>query len=233
MRMMCVRGRVEAAVFLRRSLEVMAGEAIRELEGERVAGRLVKGDECLDQPAVGAHSVDILDADRRAVVGGDLLHIPAAVHVGQPADTFEHHTSLPPGPAIVAPADKRGEAEQPLAHRVQLEERLPPTEFRGAEAERELVVVEPLEIAEHCRLGIGGDLETDRLLEPQHSVPPAAEIVRGPEAPHLGGAIARSRQFPERNEAVVLVEAVEQVLSRKAHRGLEVGHHRGTPGQIR
>ena len=89
------------------------------------------------------------------------------------------------------------------------------------------VVERLLEVGQHGRLQVRGDLESGRCFQPQHGVPPAPQVVDVPEEHHLRAVVGVHAHCPVRVEVHRRTQAVEQVASGKLHRAGEVhGEHR-------
>ena len=203
--------------------EVEAGVALGELVGERFAGRLVEPDQRLDQPAVIAHvRLHGQLRLREAAVVIERRHVPGGVVARDAGQGLQHQASLPARPRAAAIPHQGIQRQQALAQRVEVERRLQPRMVERRQAQVVGVVERLLEVGQHGRLQVRGDLESGRCFQPQHGVPPAPQVVDVPEKHHLRAVVDVHAHRPVRMEVHRRAQAVEQVAPGKLHRMGEV-----------
>ena len=212
------RGRGKAPVGAHGVLDVEAGVPIGKLIGKRLTGRLVEPDQRLDQPAVIAH-VRLhgrLRPGETAVVV-ERRHVPGGVIARDAGQGFQHQASLPARPDTAAIAHQGIQRKQALPQRVEVQLRLQPRMVERRQTQVVGIVERLLEVGQHGCLQMRGDLESGRRFQPQHRVPPAAQVVDIAEKHHLGAVLHVHAHCPVRVKVECRAQAVEQVAPGELH----------------
>ena len=210
----------DAAVCGDRVFEVISRQALGEVEGEVVSRPAVVPDQRLDAAAV-AHRLLEPVLVERGVPGVPVpglvemagvvepADVPGKVRRQAVADAFEIAAAGPPGPGAAAEPRQGGKGQDPLAQAVELELDRVPVEA-GRDPEQPVRVVgEPVQVGQVRPLHVSGDLEPGGVLEAQHGVPPAPEVVGDRPA-------SRGQPVPVR------VEPPEQVAAPEFQRFLQL-----------
>ena len=221
-------GGIDRAVGLDRVREVVPGDPLRKSERLGVACRLEEPDEGLQHATVGIARIevvhDLLAADPAGV---EFLHVPGSIIAELGPDAFDHRPAHRGRPVALPPPRERVERQEPLTQGMQVPQRPlagRPLRVRcrtGVEAYMIRIVEEPAHVLHHGRLDRRGDLEADRLLEPEDGVPPAPDVVGRPPPLHFGPEVRPDLGVKVREVVPLGIEHREQVPAGEAERPVE------------